>query len=425
MTPAPASATAPAEEGAKPARARGPRTTDGRRRPGAKREPSKTKAAIAAAKRRARVKAERELCRRRRRRRRARGSLRRRARRGRRVRRGGRRRGCRDAQTHRTPRYYPLLPPSSHAVPTLDEETPLDPTSARGSEAAALADALRRSSLEIGAVHAFDAKEAALCDLRGWSDVIECEIHRVSPRGVDVRCRVDPSAAAGVRAGAARVPPNAALRVLGHREDAPARVRSTPSAAHGEAGVGGDSRVELARRRRAKVSSAGVERGASPPPPPPPPPRRVRNDADSRRRLIGARRPPPPSPPRARTPTRRPKERRRMKSVSQSCAGDNFPRSAATFEDSWRRRARASNGSPSSSASRADVLPPPMSWIPARSRSIAAFPRPLSRPFEGVRLGVPLCVDFDGAHGEKSPRGRTSPRVTSRRTARGTGASGD
>ena len=60
VTPAPASTTAPAEEGAKPARARGPRTTDGRRRPGAKREPSKTKAAIAAAKRRARVKAERE-----------------------------------------------------------------------------------------------------------------------------------------------------------------------------------------------------------------------------------------------------------------------------------------------------------------------------------------------------------------------------
>ena len=60
VTPAPASATAPAEEGAKHARARGPRTTDGRRRPGAKREPSKTKAAIAAAKRRARVKAERE-----------------------------------------------------------------------------------------------------------------------------------------------------------------------------------------------------------------------------------------------------------------------------------------------------------------------------------------------------------------------------
>ena len=260
VTPAPASATAPAEEGAKPARARGPRTTDGRRRPGAKREPSKTKAAIAAAKRRARVKAEREAAA-------AAAAAAPEAASG----------DARDeaaasdeedvAEAAETLKRIaphdttPLLPPSSHAVPTLDEETPLDPTSARGSEAAALADALRRSSLEIGAVHAFDAKEAALCDLRGWSDVIECEIHRVSPRGVDVRCRVDPSAAGAFAPGLYRVPPNAALRVLGHREDAPARVRSTPSAAHGEAGVGGDSRVELARRRRVAKSDAGVKRG--------------------------------------------------------------------------------------------------------------------------------------------------------------------
>ena len=214
--------------------------------PKPKREPSKTKAAIAAAKRRARIKAEKLAA-------------------------GEARQASRELPSLRNretkyaydasldveedvaeaaeamrgmiPAAFPSglgLPPDFDAVSESDEEgredlreggatknQPETPSAfpegtanetdrGRDRSAASLFAARLRERFPRGAAFAFDRKEAAVCEMRGWDRVAACRVRSVdADGGVIVACRTAETDGAFV--GAFRVPPRAALRVLAHR----------------------------------------------------------------------------------------------------------------------------------------------------------------------------------------------------------------
>ena len=214
--------------------------------PKPKREPSKTKAAIAAAKRRARIKAEKLAA-------------------------GEARQASRELPSLRNretkyaydasldveedvaeaaeamrgmiPAASPSglgLPPDFDAVSESDEEgredlregaatknQPLTPSAfpegtanetdrERDRSAASLFAARLRERFPRDAAFAFDRKEAAVCEMRGWDRVAACRVRSVdADGGVIVACRTAETDGAFV--GAFRVPPRAALRVLAHR----------------------------------------------------------------------------------------------------------------------------------------------------------------------------------------------------------------
>ena len=211
-----------------------------------KREPSKTKAAIAAAKRRARIKAEKLAA-------------------EEEAKRSSREALLRASRTSRAspgtsydPAEKPLLtrrddaldveedvaeaaeamrgmipaappsglglPPDADAAPASDGEEVFETreddrfrslSSEPERTASSLFEARLRESFPRGATFAFDRKEAAVCEMRGWDRVSACRVRRVSADGVHVACRTAETDGAFV--GAFRIPPRAATRVLGHR----------------------------------------------------------------------------------------------------------------------------------------------------------------------------------------------------------------
>ena len=215
-----------------------------------KREPSKTKAAIAAAKRRARIKAEKLAA-------------------EEEAKRSSREALLRASRTSRAspgtsydPAEKPLLtrrddaldveedvaeaaeamrgmipaappsglglPPDADAAPASDGEEVFETreddrfrslSSEPERTASSLFEARLRESFPRGATFAFDRKEAAVCEMRGWDRVSACRVRRVSADGVHVACRTAETDGAFV--GAFRIPPRAATRVLGHRAPSP------------------------------------------------------------------------------------------------------------------------------------------------------------------------------------------------------------
>ena len=215
-----------------------------------KREPSKTKAAIAAAKRRARIKAEKLAA-------------------EEEAKRSSREALLRASRTSRAspgtsydPAEKPLLtrrddaldveedvaeaaeamrgmipaappsglglPPDADAAPASDGEEVFETreddrfrslSSEPERTASSLFEARLRDSFPRGATFAFDRKEAAVCEMRGWDRVAACRVRRVSADGVHVACRTAETDGAFV--GAFRIPPRAATRVLVHRAPSP------------------------------------------------------------------------------------------------------------------------------------------------------------------------------------------------------------
>ena len=220
--------------------------------PKPKREPSKTKAAIAAAKRRARIKAEKLAA----------EEEARQASREASLRASRETKHAYDASLDveedvaeaaeamrgMIPAASPSglgLPPDFDAVSASDEEgredlregsttkkqlethgsafaarTANEPEGEKKSEsdrsAASLFAARLRERFPRGAAFAFDRKEAAVCEMRGWDRVAACRVRSVdADGGVIVACRTAETEGAFV--GAFRVPPRVALRVLVHR----------------------------------------------------------------------------------------------------------------------------------------------------------------------------------------------------------------
>jgi len=216
--------------------------------PKPKREPSKTKAAIAAAKRRARIKAEKLA---------AEGEARQASRELPSLRASRETKYAYDASLDveedvaeaaeamrgMIPAASPSglgLPPDFDAVSESDEEgredlreggttknqletpdafpegTANETDRERDRSAASLFAARLRERFPRGAAFAFDRKEAAVCEMRGWDRVAACRVRSVdADGGVIVACRTAETDGAFV--GAFRVPPRAALRVLAHR----------------------------------------------------------------------------------------------------------------------------------------------------------------------------------------------------------------
>jgi hypothetical protein len=216
--------------------------------PKPKREPSKTKAAIAAAKRRARIKAEKLA---------AEGEARQASRELPSLRASRETKYAYDASLDveedvaeaaeamrgMIPAASPSglgLPPDFDAVSESDEEgredlreggttknQPETPSAfpegtanetdrERDRSAASLFAARLRERFPRDAAFAFDRKEAAVCEMRGWDRVAACRVRSVdADGGVIVACRTAETDGAFV--GAFRVPPRAALRVLAHR----------------------------------------------------------------------------------------------------------------------------------------------------------------------------------------------------------------
>jgi hypothetical protein len=216
--------------------------------PKPKREPSKTKAAIAAAKRRARIKAEKLA---------AEGEARQASRELPSLRASRETKYAYDASLDveedvaeaaeamrgMIPAASPSglgLPPDFDAVSESDEEgredlreggttknQPETPSAfpegtanetdrERDRSAASLFAARLRERFPRDAAFAFDRKEAAVCEMRGWDRVAACRVRSVDvDGGVIVACRTAETDGAFV--GAFRVPPRAALRVLAHR----------------------------------------------------------------------------------------------------------------------------------------------------------------------------------------------------------------
>ena len=286
-----------------------------------KREPSKTKAAIAAAKRRARIKAEKLAA-------------------EEEAKRSSREALLRASRTSRAspgtsydPAEKPLLtrrddaldveedvaeaaeamrgmipaappsglglPPDADAAPASDGEEVFETreddrfrslSSEPERTASSLFEARLRESFPRGATFAFDRKEAAVCEMRGWDRVSACRVRRVSADGVHVACRTAETDGAFV--GAFRIPPRAATRVLGHRAPSPEALgqrgeekrrrrsrRDRPSAdARSRARSGGGSARRRAPRRPRRVrarlvgarrrAAAGRRGGRKPPKPP-------------------------------------------------------------------------------------------------------------------------------------------------------------
>ena len=216
--------------------------------PKPKREPSKTKAAIAAAKRRARIKAE-KLAAEEEARRASREALLR-ASRGRasppRISHGPKREipfaarhdrsldverdvaEAAEAMRRMIPAASPSvglgLPPDADASEEAGDEAPATTThsddDAKETEREGTTDVTAASLFEVrlrerfprGAAFAFDREEAAVCEMRGWDRVAACRVLRVAADAVHVACRTAETNGAFV--GAYRVPPRAALRVL-------------------------------------------------------------------------------------------------------------------------------------------------------------------------------------------------------------------
>ena len=128
------------------------------------------------------------------------------------------------------------LPPDADAAPASDGEEVFETREDDRSEerersggegtkpepertAASLFEARLRERFPRGAAFAFDRKEAAVCEMRGWDRVAACRVRRVSADGVHVACRTAETDGAFV--GAFRVPPRAATRVLVHRAPSP------------------------------------------------------------------------------------------------------------------------------------------------------------------------------------------------------------
>jgi hypothetical protein len=126
------------------------------------------------------------------------------------------------------------LPPDADAAPASDGEEDFETREDDRSEerersgvsepkpertAASLFEARLRERFPRGAAFAFDRKEAAVCEMRGWDRVAECRVRRVSADGVHVACRTAETDGAFV--GAFCVPPRAATRVLVHRAPSP------------------------------------------------------------------------------------------------------------------------------------------------------------------------------------------------------------
>ena len=124
------------------------------------------------------------------------------------------------------------LPPDADAAPASDGEEDFETREDDRSEerersgvsepertAASLFEARLRERFPRGAAFAFDRKEAAVCEMRGWDRVAACRVRRVSADGVHVACRTAETDGAFV--GAFRVPPRAATRVLVHRAPSP------------------------------------------------------------------------------------------------------------------------------------------------------------------------------------------------------------
>ena len=201
-----------------------------------KREPSKTKAAIAAAKRRARIKAEKLAA-------------------EEEAKRSSREALLRASRTSRAspgtsydPAEKPLLtrrddaldveedvaeaaeamrgmipaappsglglPPDADAAPASDGEEVFETreddrfrslSSEPERTASSLFEARLRDSFPRGATFAFDRKEAAVCEMRGWDRVAASRVRRVSADGVHVACRTAETDGAFV--GAFRIPP--------------------------------------------------------------------------------------------------------------------------------------------------------------------------------------------------------------------------
>ena len=218
-----------------------------------KREPSKTKAAVAAAKRRARIKAE-KLAAEEEAKRSSREALLRASRaraspgtsydpaEGPLATRGDRALDVEEdvaeaaeAMRGMIPAAPPSglgLPPDADAAPASDGEEVFETREDDRSEerersgvsepertAASLFEARLRERFPRGAAFAFDRKEAAVCEMRGWDRVAACRVRRVSADGVHVACRTAETDGAFV--GAFRVPPRAATRVLVHRAPSP------------------------------------------------------------------------------------------------------------------------------------------------------------------------------------------------------------
>ena len=99
---------------------------------------------------------------------------------------------------------------------TFPEGTANETDRGRDRSAASLFAARLRERFPRGAAFAFDRKEAAVCEMRGWDRVAACRVRSVdADGGVIVACRTAETDGAFV--GAFRVPPRAALRVLAHR----------------------------------------------------------------------------------------------------------------------------------------------------------------------------------------------------------------
>ena len=126
------------------------------------------------------------------------------------------------------------LPPDADAAPASDGEEVFETREDDRSEerersgvsepkpertAASPFEARLRERFPRGAAFAFDRKEAAVCQMRGWDRVAACRVRRVSADGVHVACRTAETDGAFV--GAFCVPPRAATRVLVHRAPSP------------------------------------------------------------------------------------------------------------------------------------------------------------------------------------------------------------
>lgn len=131
------------------------------------------------------------------------------------------------------------------------------------SEAAVLADSLRKARLEVGGIYSFNAKEAALCKLHGWDHIRECAIKRVTSSNVVVTCKTTFSSPTDGFYGSYRIPAPTALRVLGsHRQESGG---AGGSEGGGAGGSGGNSLLfpsgGSARKRAAAAAATHAGRG--------------------------------------------------------------------------------------------------------------------------------------------------------------------
>jgi hypothetical protein len=151
------------------------------------------------------------------------------------------------------------FPPDSYLVPSEeddDQETALVPPSVEdtGTASGLFRTRLLRRMIP-GAVFAFDAREAAVCEMRGWDDVLECQVRKLTKKGVDVACRTRGTNTHFM--GAYRVPLRVALRVLVDRN----RVPAFPSGAAERRRAAAAAAAEAAARAAGALSAGALSAG--------------------------------------------------------------------------------------------------------------------------------------------------------------------